>query len=81
MVGFYVWRVNGVESSRRSEMILTQVGGQQSNGAAYEWLDAGATLASGDTYVLEIVYTDGAVERTVINVVQGVSLYLPLMQR
>ncbi|MCB0097568.1 MAG: hypothetical protein KDE46_17680, partial [Caldilineaceae bacterium] len=81
VMGFYVWRVNGVESSRRSEMILTQVGGQQSNGAAYEWLDAGATLASGDTYVLEIVYTDGAVERTVINVVQGVSLYLPLMQR
>ncbi|MEZ4661410.1 MAG: SdrD B-like domain-containing protein [Caldilineaceae bacterium] len=81
VVGFYVWHANGVESSRRSAMILTKVGGQQTGGVTYEWLDADATLTRGDAYVLEIVYTDGTSQRVIIDAVNGVSVYLPLIEK
>ena len=80
VVGFYVWRASGVETPRRSEMILTRVSGQ-SGGTGYEWLDMGATLSWGDAYVLEIVKSDGSSERVVIDVMKGVSIYLPLLTK
>ncbi|MEZ4708312.1 MAG: SdrD B-like domain-containing protein [Caldilineaceae bacterium] len=81
VVGFHVWSSNGVESARRSELIMSKVNGQSSNAATYEWLDAGVTLRRGDVYVLEIVNNDGSTERTVIDVMRGGPLFLPLIAR
>ncbi|MCB9147385.1 MAG: DUF11 domain-containing protein [Caldilineaceae bacterium] len=81
VVGFYIWQSNGVESSRRSELIPSMVNGQSRQAATYDWLDAGATLQHNDAYVLEIVKVDGTSERVVIDVMRGGSLYLPLIAR
>ncbi|MEZ4708313.1 MAG: SdrD B-like domain-containing protein [Caldilineaceae bacterium] len=81
VVGFYVWRSNGVESTGRSELITTKPNGQAVEAMTHEWLDVGATLQRGDVYVLEILKVDGSSERVVINVATGISLYLPLLTR
>ncbi|MCB0140264.1 MAG: hypothetical protein KDE50_10185, partial [Caldilineaceae bacterium] len=79
IAGFYVWKSNGVESSRRSELIPSKVNGQSRQATTYDWLDVGAMLQHNDAYVLEIIKVDGSSERTVIDVMRGGSLYLPLI--
>ncbi|MCB0086374.1 MAG: hypothetical protein KDE54_00545, partial [Caldilineaceae bacterium] len=81
IAGFHIWRSNGVDAQRLSPQLIVAKASGQTSGTSYEWLDAGATLQRGDTYVLEIVKVDGSSERTVIDVMTGVSLYLPLLAR
>ena len=81
VVGFNILKSNGVASElRSSEMIVAQKAGQ-SSGANYEWLDAGASLNHGDTYILEVVNNDGTTERTVIAVMSGERIFLPFLAR
>ncbi|MEZ4711542.1 MAG: hypothetical protein R3A44_30390 [Caldilineaceae bacterium] len=82
VIGFNIWRSNGVNAERRnSELILTKAGGQQATGAMYEWLDVDATLSRGDAYVLEILYADGSTQRVVLDVMRTGPLFLPLIKR
>lgn len=81
IVGFQLWRVNGIETElRTSAMIPAQAAGQAS-GASYEWLDAGARLAVGDTYLLEIIKADGSTERIILDVKAGAEFFLPFTVR
>ncbi|MEM7132888.1 MAG: SdrD B-like domain-containing protein [Chloroflexota bacterium] len=80
VVGFYVWKSNGMTSTRSNEMIPIQVNGQSTETGDYEWLDAGATLKQGDAYTLEIVKNDGMTTRTMIDVVSGGYTFLPLVR-
>ena len=81
IVGFQVWRSNGVDAELRSrEMIVAKNAGQTS-GTGYEWLDAGATLSLGDAYLLEIVKNDGSAEHIVVDVKSGDSIFLPLVAK
>ncbi|MEZ4705852.1 MAG: hypothetical protein R3A44_01520 [Caldilineaceae bacterium] len=59
---------------------LAQKSGHPS-GASYRVLHAGATLNYGDTYILELVKTDGAVEHTVIGVMYNTKTFMPIISR
>ena len=80
-VGFHIWKSNGTEAQLRNNEMIVAANAGLSSGASYEWLDAGATLRWGDAYVLEIVRNDGSVERTVIGVVSGEEIFLPLVAK
>ncbi|MEZ4663477.1 MAG: SdrD B-like domain-containing protein [Caldilineaceae bacterium] len=81
VVGFNLWRSNGVNAERRNgELILTSTAGQN-RGGLYEWLDEGALLRRGDAYVLEIVRVDGSTERIIIGVKVNSEFYMPIAPR
>ena len=80
IVGFHIWRSNGIDAQRRSPQMIVAKAAGHSGGASYEWLDADATLQRGDVYVLEITKVDGSSERTVIDIMRGGMLYLPLIE-
>ncbi|MEM7134188.1 MAG: SdrD B-like domain-containing protein [Chloroflexota bacterium] len=80
VVGFYIWKSNGLDAEVRSNEMVTALNPGASNGSSYEWLDAGETLTSGDAYVLEIVKGDGTNIRTVIDVMtDGGSIFMPFI--
>ena len=80
-VGFRIWKSSGVDIELRSGEIIVAESTGQSSGATYAWLDAGATLSRGDVYVLEIVNNDGTTEHTVIGVMTGGPIFLPLIAK
>ncbi|MEM7132885.1 MAG: SdrD B-like domain-containing protein [Chloroflexota bacterium] len=81
VVGFNIWKSNGAEAEMRSTEMIVATNAGQTNGASYQWLDAGATLNQGDTYVLELVHSDGSTERIVIDVMSGGNVFLPFAAR
>ena len=81
IVGFYIWKSNGVDAEMRSDTMIGATSAGQTNGASYQWLDAQAKLAHGDAYVLEIVHRDGSAERTLIDVVTERQIFLPIIAR
>ncbi|MEM7128150.1 MAG: SdrD B-like domain-containing protein [Chloroflexota bacterium] len=81
VVGFYIWKTNGLVSTRSSELIPTPLNGQSRDAGSYEWLEAGATLKQGDVYMLEVVKSDGSNERMVIDVVNGGEIFMPFIVR
>ena len=89
MIGFRVYRSNGVNatlidpvstSASADGLIPAQKAGQ-SSGASYRLLDAGATLNLGDAYILEIVKNDGTTERSVVGVITGGAIFLPIVAK
>ncbi|MEZ4663475.1 MAG: SdrD B-like domain-containing protein [Caldilineaceae bacterium] len=81
IVGFHIWQLHGVEAQQRNTKMIVALLAGQASGASYEWLDAGAMLAPGDRYLLEIFTRDGTSERIIIGGKTGVEIFLPLTAR
>ena len=81
MVGFNIWMSSGVDAEQRSSNMIIAKSAGQASGASYEWLDAGAPLKRGDTYILEIVNNDGTTEHAVIGVMTGGPIFLPVVAK
>ncbi|MEM7133771.1 MAG: SdrD B-like domain-containing protein [Chloroflexota bacterium] len=91
IAGFRIHRVNGIETL---EVEVREVGTStaihglipakksgQNEGSRYSVLHAGATLSHGDAYVLEVIKMDSSVERTVVDMVSGGEIFLPMVVR
>lgn len=81
IVGFNLLLSNGVKVTQLTDSMIVAKKAGQSSGAGYEWLHAAAQLSSGDAYLLELVNADGTSETAIIDVMSGISLYLPLVER
>ncbi|MEM7132615.1 MAG: SdrD B-like domain-containing protein [Chloroflexota bacterium] len=79
VIGFYIWKSSGVDAEVRSGTMIAAHNAGQSSGSSYEWLDVGATIESGELYILEVVMRDGTTHRSVIDVATGGSIYMPII--
>ncbi|MCB0139152.1 MAG: DUF11 domain-containing protein, partial [Caldilineaceae bacterium] len=59
IVGFHLWKSNGVHAEQLTTTMITAQKAGQSSGASYEWLHVGAQLNRGDAYLLELVKANG----------------------
>ena len=80
-VGFNIWKNSGTDAEVRNNEMIAATNAGESNGASYQWLDAGTTLSWGDAYLLEIVKNDGSTEWTVIDAMRGIELFLPVVAK
>jgi hypothetical protein len=86
MIGFNIWRYTGSGAAQKlnSTLLSAQHAGQ-ALGASYSFVDTGAQAGQHYTYLLEIVTSDGRLERYVLGVVDGTvngtitNVFLPLI--
>ncbi|MEM7130357.1 MAG: SdrD B-like domain-containing protein [Chloroflexota bacterium] len=81
IIGFQIWKSSGLNNEVRSNEMILATNPGESSVTSYQWLDASTMLERGDAYVLEIIMSDGSTERTVIDVVTGGTIFLPLLAR